>query len=114
MTFSLQYELDYQRVISAVINDSRSVIPSLLGQDGNAVYAYSQALIAQMIPGVILYRIVYNGSNLGGVAAINTNQGAVGVVFMQERPAFVPYLVEINQFITNFIVNRTYLQDVLY
>src|SRR5579872_6308579 len=97
MTFSLSYEIDTSRLIMAVVNDSRSVISALgPNADGNAVYAYSQALISQIVPGVILYRIVYNGSNLGGVVAINTNSGSVGVVFTVLRPAFAQFSLEIN------------------
>ena len=114
MTYSLKYELDANRLIMAVVNDSRSVIPSLVGQDGNAVYAYSQALIAQMVPGVILYRIASVNGNLGGIVAINTNPGAVGTVFLQLRPAAVPFLSEISGVITTFITERQYLQDILY
>jgi hypothetical protein len=114
MTYSLKYELDSNRLIMAVVNDSRSVIPSLVGQDGNAVYAYSQALIAQMVPGVILYRIASVNGNLGGIVAINTNPGAVGIVFTVLRPAAVPFSSGISQIINTFIQQNTFLQDVLY
>lgn len=115
MIYSLKYELDTQRLIMAVVNDSRSVIPSLgPTADGNAVYRYSQSLISQMVRGVILYRIQTVNGNLGGVVAINTNSGAVGVVFQQMRPAFVEFALEINEFIGNFISNRGYLADILY
>ena len=115
MTYSLKYELDANRLIMAVVNDSRAVIPSLgPNADGNAVYAYSQSLIAQMMPGVILYRIETLNANLGGLVAINTNPGAVGVVFTVLRPAAVPFSSEISQIINTFIQQNTFLQDVLY
>lgn len=114
MTYSLKYEIDRDRLITAVVNDSRSVIPSLVGKDGNAVYAYAQSLIAQLVPGVILYRIVTDQGNLGGVAAINTNQGVVGVVFIQLRPAAVPFLSVISQIINTFIQENGFLADILY
>jgi hypothetical protein len=115
MTYCLKYELDPNRLIMAVVNDSRSAIPSLgPNADGNSVYAYSQSLIAQMVSGVILYRIETLNGNLGGVIALNTNPGAVGQVFLVLRPAAVPFLSEISGVITNFISARTYLQDILY
>ena len=43
MTFSLSYEIDYKRVISAVINDSRWTIPALQGANGMEIYAYIQS-----------------------------------------------------------------------
>jgi hypothetical protein len=115
MTYCLKYEMDTSRLIMAVVNDARAIIPSLgPNADGNAVYAYSQALIAQMVPGVILYRIATMNGNLGGIVAINTNPGAIGVVFLQVRPAAVPFLSEISVVIANFIAANTYLQDILY
>ena len=115
MTYSLKYDLDQQRLIMAVVNDSRSVIPSLGSTaDGNAVYAYSQSLIALMVPGVILYRIETLNGNLGGIVAINTNPGVVGQLFLVLRPAAVPFLSEISQIISTFIIERQYLRDILY
>ena len=115
MTYSLIYELDANRLIMAVVNDSRSVIPSLgPNADGNAVYAYSQGLIAQMVPGVILYRIETLNGNLGGVIALNSNPGSVGQVFLVLRPAALPFSSGISQIINTFIQQNTFLQDVLY
>jgi hypothetical protein len=115
MIYCLKYEIDTNRLIMAVVNDSRAVISSLgPNADGNAVYAYAQSLIAQMVPGVILYRLQTVNGNLGGICAINTNPGAVGQVFLVLRPAAVPFLSEISEVITNFISARTYLQDILY
>jgi hypothetical protein len=115
MNYCLKYEIDANRLIMAVVNDSRAVIPSLgPNADGNAVYAYSQALIAQMAPGVILYRIETLNGNLGGIVALNTNPVAVGIVFTVLRPAAVPFSSEISEVIATFISERQYLTDVLY
>jgi hypothetical protein len=115
MTYSLKYEIDTQRLIMAVVNDSRSVIPSLgSNATGQAVYAYSQSLIQEMLPGVILYRIETLNGNLGGIVAINTNPGAVGIVFTVLRPAAVPFSSGISQIINTFIQQNTFLQDILY
>jgi hypothetical protein len=78
MTFYLEYEIDYHRLISAIVNDSRSVIPSLSGADGNQVYAYAQSLIAMVVPGVIVYRIVGNNGILCGIMGFSTVSGSSG------------------------------------
>lgn len=114
MTFSLQYELDHQRLITAVVNDSRSVIPSLAGKDGQAVYAYAQGLISQVVPGVLVYRVRTDQGNLSGILALQTTVQPVSVVFLQLRPASVSFLSEISEVIATFIIERQYLQDVLY
>jgi hypothetical protein len=115
MTYYLKYEIDVQRLIMAVVNDARAIIPALgPNADGNAVYAYSQTLIALMVPGVILYRIETLNGNLGGICAINTNPGAIGTVFLQLRPPAVPFLSEISAVIATFISENQFLQDVLY
>lgn len=99
----------------AIVNDSRSIIPELgPNANGQAVYAYSQALIGQITTGVILYRVETINANIGGIVAINTNPGAVGVVFTVLRPATAPFSAEISQIINTFIQQNTFLQDVLY
>lgn len=114
MTFEILYEQDHKRIISAVINDSRSIIPELVGKDGNAIYAYAQAQIAFVVPGVLLYRISTGEGNLGGYMGLQVPNGVATVVLMQLRPAFVALLDEILQIIATFITNNTFLQDVLF
>lgn len=114
MTFSLQYELDVKRIISAVINDSRSIIPETAGKDGNAVYAYAQAQIQLVGPGVLLYRVATENGGLGGYVALQVQNGVASVLLMQPRPAFVPFLGQISQTIANFITGNEFLQDMIY
>jgi len=78
------------------------------------VYAYAQELISQVVPGVLVYRIVGKGGVLCGIMAIQVLNGAGSVLFMQLRPAFLPYSTQISRIISNFILNSTYLQDMLY
>jgi hypothetical protein len=114
MTFSLQFELDYHRVISAVINDSRSVIPSLVGQDGNAVYEYAQGLIGQVTAGVLVYRVKTDQGNLSGFCAIQVKNGATSLLFYQLRPACIQFEAEILGIISIFIAGNYPLNDILY
>lgn len=114
MTITLEYELDYKRVMSAVINDSRNTIPQTTNQPGMVIYAYIKAQIALVVPGVLVYRIVGDGSNLGGFCAIQVQGQAISLSFYQLRPAFQDFTSEILQAISIFIQNNTPLQDILY
>lgn len=114
MTLELKYEQDYQRVMSAVINDSRGSILALKGATGMQIYAYIQSQTALVTSGVAVYRIVALGGVLAGFVGINTNAGTVGIKVMQIRPAFLPDTLEINQFISTFISTNQFLQDVIY
>lgn len=114
MTFSLSYELDYKRIMSAVINDARNTIPATTNQPGMAIYAYIQAQISLVVPGVLVYRIVGDGSNLGGYCAIQVQKGAITLLFYQLRPAFQDFTSEILQAIAIFIQQNGPLQDILY
>lgn len=114
MTFYLSFELDYKRIMSAVINDARSIIPVISGQNGNAIYAYSQTQIALVVPGVLVYRITTQTGNLAGFCAIQVQGQSITTLFYQLRPAFVPFQVEILGIIATFIEINGPLQDILY
>lgn len=114
MTFNLQYETNTTTVVSAVINDSRSVILALKGQSSAVVYAYTQNLLSQIVPGVLVYRIVGDGGVLAGIVALSIQNGVASVLFSQMRPAFIPFLPQISIIIANFITSGAALQDTLY
>jgi hypothetical protein len=114
MTFSLSYEIDFQRVMSAVINDSRNTIPATKGAGGIAIYAYIQSQIALVTPQTIIYRIVGGSGNLGGYCGILVQGGRTSLQFYQLRPAFQQFESEILGIISIFISQNAPLQDVLY
>lgn len=114
MTITLEYELDYKRVMSAVINDSRNTIPQTTNQPGMVIYAFIQAKISLVIPGVLVYRICSENANLGGYCGIQVQNGSITLLFLQLRPAFQPFEDQILQFIGTFIQNNIPLQDILY
>lgn len=114
MTLSLVYELDKDRVMSAVINDSRNTIPAIAGQGGYAILGYIQAQIALVPAGGLVYRIVGDGANLGGYVVLGVQNGVASIILLQLRPAFRQFANQINEFIANFISNNQFLQDVLY
>lgn len=114
MTYSLSYELDYQRFITAIINDSCGTIPAIAGLDGNAIYAYAQAQISAIIPSVLVYRILGNSTNIGGYVAIRVQNGVASVLQLQLRPAHQPFLSTISQIINTFIQQNGFLADMLY
>jgi len=110
MNFGLTFEQDYARIMSAVINDSRNMIPDIAGMDGVAIYAYAQGQISLVIPGVLVYRIVGDGGVLCGFVGINS---AGTVVFQQLRPAFMQFAGQISDFIRNFISSNLFRNDYL-
>ena len=114
MTYGLTYEIDFQRVMSAVINDSRWTIPVLKDATGTQIYDYIQSQISLIADGVIVYRIVADGGVLAGFVAINTNTGSTGPVAQQLRPAFLQFSDQISQIISKFVSDNQFLQDVLY
>lgn len=114
MTFTLSYELDYKRIMSAVINDARNTIPATTNQPGAVIYAYIQAQIALVSAGVIIYRICTESANLGGYCGIQVQNGIIQLLFFQLRPAFQPFESEILQIIGTFIQDNVPLQDIIY
>jgi hypothetical protein len=114
MTFILSYEQDFQRFILAVINDSRSTIPAIAAQNGNAIYAYAQAQISAITPGVLVYRILGNDTNIGGYLALSVQNGVASILQLQLRPAYQPFLSEISQIINTFIQQNGFMADIIY
>lgn len=114
MTFELQYEQDFKRVIPAVINDSRWAILGLKDQPGSVVYAYAQSQVVQVVPGVLVYRIVTETGNLAGYVALQVQNMVASVLFTQLRPAFLSFSTQISNIIANFITEGLVLQDLLY
>jgi hypothetical protein len=113
MTYAITYELDYKRVMLAVINDSRNTIPAIAGQDGNAIYAYAQDQIALVVPGVLVYRVGSLDGNFGGYLALQVQNGVALPLLLQLRPAYQQNALEINGFIANFIVSGAWKADYL-
>jgi hypothetical protein len=113
MNFELTYELDFKRVMSAVINDSRNTIPSISGKDGNAIQAYVQTQTSLVVPGVLVYRIVGDNGVLGGYCGLQVQNGVANLLFMQLRPAFQQFLYLISPIIRNFISNNQFNADYL-
>lgn len=114
MTFSLTYELDYHRLISAVINDARNTIPETTNQPGAVIYAFIQAQIALVPKTGLVYRIVADNGVLAGILALQYQNGAASIIFRFLRPAFQEFETQINDFIISFISNNQFIPDVLY
>lgn len=114
MTFNLQYESDFKRIIPAVINDARNTIPAIANQPGTVIKAYADAQIDLVVPGVLLYRISTREGGLGGYVGLRVENGVATSHLMQLRPAFQPFLAEILQIIATFITSNAFLQDMIY
>lgn len=113
MTFELTYELDFKRLMSAVINDARNTIPEIANQQGSVIYAYIQAQISLVVPGVLVYRVGSVDGNLGGYLALQTGNGVASPLLIQLRPAYQGISLEISQFISNFITSNQWKADLL-
>lgn len=114
MTFTLVYELDFKRVMSAVINDSRNTIPQTTNKPGMEIYAYIQSQIALVVPGVLIYRITTDTGNLSGFCAIEVQGQTISLLFYQLRPAAQAFSTQILQIIATFIQQNGPLQDIIY
>lgn len=113
MNFELTYELDYKRVMSAVINDSRNIITATSGKNGNQIQKYIQTQTALVGPGVLVYRIVGDGGVLGGYCGVQVINGIANLLFIQLRPAFQQFLYLISSIIRNFISSNQFNADYL-
>lgn len=114
MTFNCTIELDYGRLIRSVNCDSTAIIPALRGASGNAIEDYNQGQVAQISKTVLVYRVETEQGNLCCFFALQTATSPVLVIFQQIRPAFIQFQQEINQSISNFILDGTFLYDTIY
>lgn len=114
MTFNLQYESDFKRIIPAVINDARNTIPETTNQPGTVIKAYADSQIDLAVPGVLFYRISTREGGLGGYVGLRVANGVASTLLMQLRPAFQPFLAEISQVISTFIIDNLFLADLIY
>lgn len=112
MTLRFIYDnFECNRVIPAVVLDSRSTIPALKGAGGFAVKAYTDAEVAKIVDGVAFYKLETEAGNLAAYVAINGSNGTV--VTYQIRPAFQSLSANILNQISNFINGSSWRFDVL-
>ena len=113
MTFTLTYDLDYQRTIPAVIIDSRAVIPAIKNQLGYVVKKYFDAQVALVGANSLPYKIETNDGNLAGICTIEVSGNTAILGQFVLRPAFQQFILQIQQVIGTFIQNFNWQDDFL-
>lgn len=113
MTFYISYCIEFNRVIPAIVLESRQLIAAIKNKSGFEVKAYFDAEISKVIEGVIPYKIEIESGNLA--AYFSLKQVAAGSELYQlfVRPNFLAFSSLINTKITTFINDGGWKQDLL-
>lgn len=112
MIYNFIFCEEYKSLIWGVIADSRANIPSVKDQPGSIIKSYVDSQTALAVPGVVVYKIEA-GSSLAAYFLLSTAPGAVSVISLQLRPAFVQFEQEINQNIATFISGNNWVFDII-
>lgn len=113
MSLYFQYEQDYGRLIRAVNCDSTAVIPAIRNVTGAVIEAYNQAIIAQVVTGVLVYKVEDESGVLWGMVGIQTAINPAGIIFQQFRPAFQAFLDQISSELGIFVSSGNWQFDQL-
>lgn len=113
MKYLLSYLNDFKPIFWGVISDSRINIPAIKDKNGVIIKNYVDYIESWVIQGVLPYKIETNGGNLVGFVGILVYPGPVQILFLQYRPAFIKFQLDINQTISNFIESGSYQFDFL-
>jgi len=122
MGFLFIYEpSEYQRIVPAVLIDSRASIPALANKTGNDIKAYTDVEVSRVAasPNVLFFRIetVKNKTEIAdGVLAGYFSIRVLGrpVLYQyQLRPQFQQFSTHISAEIYNFISNGLYKEYLL-
>ena len=116
MSYIITYDLDYKRVIPAVLIENRANIPAIKNKIGIVIKAYTDGEVAKVTESVVPYKIETNLGALVGYFTVQiSNMGQNAVKFQQTlRPQFNPFTIEINIQIATFIQNNGWQQDILF
>src|SRR5580700_7638807 len=106
MTFNFIYEIDYARLMPAIIKDARASIPEIASQNGFTIKLYTDGQVAQVDDNSIVYKI--ERADTGGLAGyfilnINPGTGAATVGSLILRPAFQNMVTQVSANIVTFI-----------
>lgn len=114
MIFRVTYNDEYKRVMPAVIIDGRGLNPAIATLGGYEMKAYTDSKVAQVIVGVIPYKIETDAGNLAGyfLLMVDYNGSPVLMDYLL-RPAFVQFDSQISQIINNFIQSNDWQFDTL-
>ena len=111
--YRLIYDIDYSRIMPAVIIDARASIPAITNQIGSVIKAYTDAEVAKVTSKVVPYKIETDQGVLVGYFTIRVIVGFGSLYQYQLRPAFVQFNTVISQEISNFIASDDWKFDFL-
>ncbi len=111
MIFFFIYSNDYQRIMPAVLIDSRKTIPAILSKTGAQIKAYTDSEVSKITDNVLFYTIETNDGNLGGYFALQIQGNSAILYLKQLRPAFVEMDTAISSQINTFINEGTWRRD---
>ena len=116
MDFNFIYEVDYSRLIPAIVIDSRGQIPEILNMPGSVIKAFADSLVDEIDSSILVYKIETMTGNLAGYFTVKVNPDGSGTrgPSMYLRPAFLQKSTEISAKISNFITNGSYGADHLF
>lgn len=103
------------RVIPAVIIDKRASIPQILGQIGSVIKQYTDAIVSQITPQTLFYKIETVDGNLAGYFYVYFEDGNPNepVWVKVLRPPFVQFDSTISSEISSFMISGAWQYDYL-
>ena len=116
MTYYIQYEPDYLRVLPAILIDCRAQIPAIKNQVGSVIKSYTDSQLALITQNSLFYKIETDKGVIANVFSldVNTSNKTVTLVINKIRPAFLQFSTEINEIINNFITSKGWFNDYLF
>ena len=106
MNFNFTYDIEYNRTMRAVINDSRGNITAIKNKVGSVMKAYADGQVNTVTVVSIPYKIeTADNGNLAGYFILRVNdEGGASLLSTQLRPAFEQFSTDISNQIINFII----------
>lgn len=113
MTFYKSYLIEYKRVISGIILESRQLLPVTKNKTGFETEAYVNLEIEKVTDNVIPYKLETITGNLAAYFSLSVNGTVAAQYQLFIRPAFVQFSGAISDFISNFIISNEWNTDIL-
>lgn len=117
MTVRFIYDIEYNRTMRGIINDSRENIPEIKNQLGVVMKTYADEQAALVTENSLPYKMETDAyGNLAGyvILGIGRTEQSAYLLTKQLRPAFEQFSTDISEQISNFITEGTWKQDILF
>jgi len=113
MTLYQSYLIEYSRVITGIVLESRKLIAATVGKSGFAVEAFCNMEAEKVTDNVIPYKLETAQGNLAAYFSLIVNGNLTTQYQLFIRPAFEQFSIEIQQFINIFISSNEWQTDIL-